>query len=354
MDEEPRSDGADSNDGGETVPLEDIPLHSTNILTVLDQDGIVRYESPSVERVLGFDQDELVGGSFTEYFHPDDRDHLVEAFETLVSSDDYTVQSVEYRHLQGDGSYRWVESVAASDPTPEGYYVVNTRDISDRKAREQELERTNERLAEFASVVSHDLRSPLNVADLRVDLARETGELEHLDAVDRAHDRMATLIDDLLALTQAGDDVVEPEPVDLDALCHRCWGTVPTADATLEVTADESVEADRSRLRQLLENLIRNSVEHGSEACEKGSDDGGVTVTVGELDDGFYVADDGPGIAKNDRERVFESGFSTDEDGTGLGLAIVREVADAHDWTVAVTESDGGGARVELSGVTDD
>jgi signal transduction histidine kinase len=75
-----------------------------------------------------------------------------------------------------------------------------------------------------------------------------------------------------------------------------------------------------------------------------------VTVTVGGLPDGFFVADDGPGIPPEDRERVFETGYSTSAEGTGFGLRIVREVAQAHGWDVSVTESDGGGARFEIRG----
>jgi signal transduction histidine kinase len=94
-----------------------------------------------------------------------------------------------------------------------------------------------------------------------------------------------------------------------------------------------------------VENLYRNSVEHGSTD---------VTVTVGELDDGsgLYVEDDGPGIDPDDREAVFEAGYSTDSEGTGFGLSIVEEVAEAHGWTVTVTDGADGGARFELGGVS--
>jgi signal transduction histidine kinase len=74
-------------------------------------------------------------------------------------------------------------------------------------------------------------------------------------------------------------------------------------------------------------------------------------VRVGALDDGFYVADDGPGVPPDDREHVFESGYSTSEDGTGFGLAIVEEIASAHGWDVDVVESEDGGARFEVTGV---
>jgi len=98
-------------------------------------------------------------------------------------------------------------------------------------------------------------------------------------------------------------------------------------------------------VRQLLENLLSNAVDHGGD---------GVTVTVGECAGGFYVADDGPGIPEAERDRVFQSGYSTADDGTGFGLAIVAEVAEAHGWSVAVTESDEGGARFEITDVGTD
>jgi signal transduction histidine kinase len=72
---------------------------------------------------------------------------------------------------------------------------------------------------------------------------------------------------------------------------------------------------------------------------------------VGTFDDGFYVADDGPGVPEADRESVFESGYSTDREGTGLGLTIVQEIAEAHGWEVSVTDSESGGARFEITGV---
>ncbi|MEF8887411.1 MAG: ATP-binding protein, partial [Haloarculaceae archaeon] len=84
------------------------------------------------------------------------------------------------------------------------------------------------------------------------------------------------------------------------------------------------------------------------DAVEHGDD---VTIRVGDLPDGFYVADDGPGIPPGDRRQVFESGYSTSETGTGLGLSIVREVAEAHGWAVTLTESEDGGARFEITDV---
>jgi PAS domain S-box-containing protein len=210
------------------------------------------------------------------------------------------------------------------------------------RERERELSVQNERLEQFTSVVSHDLRNPLNVATGRLELVRETCDSEHLDAIERAHDRMQALIDDLLLLARTGESITEREPVALATITEDCWQTVDTADATLAVETDRVVRADPTRLRQLFENLIRNSVEHAGPT---------VTVTVGDCLGGFYVADDGPGIPEENRDQVFESGYSTAEDGTGFGLSIVKQIAGAHGWDVAVTDATDGGARFEFTGV---
>jgi signal transduction histidine kinase len=227
----------------------------------------------------------------------------------------------------------------------------------DLRERQHLFERQNERLEEFASVVSHDLRNPLNVAQGNLDLVRESGDLERLDAVSDAHDRMEQLISDLLALARQGRYVGDPSPTDLATAARSAWATVETDEATLELADLDPILADRERLVSLLENLFRNAVEHGSTSSRPEADDAVehagpvVTVTVGELEDGFYVADDGPGVPESDRETVFDRGYTTTDGGTGFGLAIVRDIAQAHDWAVTLTESASGGARFEFTGV---
>lgn len=245
-------------------------------------------------------------------------------------------QVIETVHETKDGERIPVE-INSSLISYEGETAVLSiaRDISDRKQRERQL-------AEFASVVSHDLRNPLNVAQGRLELARETCDNEHLEDVARTHERMNALIDDLLTLAKQGAHATEWDPIELSTVVRTCWQHVATADATVEVTLDRTLEADRVRLQQLFENLFRNAVEHG------GSD---VTVTVGALDDGFYIEDDGPGIPADNRETVFEMGYSTSRDGTGFGLNIVEQVVEQHDWNVTVAESASGGARFEIRDV---
>jgi signal transduction histidine kinase len=278
------------------------------------------------------------------------------------------------------------------------------------RERTRQLERQNRRLDRFAGVVSHDLRNPLSVMDGYIDLAERTGEPEHFERCRRAVGRMRTLTDDLLTLAREGSSIDEVESVSLSSVAADCWETVRTDDAALEVVADYAFTADRARTGQVLENLFRNAVEHGStsppsqaredavehgstsppsqaqedagsenasepsvagapddavehsstsppshareDAVEHGGDD--ATVVVGPLADGegFFVADDGPGIPEADREAVFDAGVTTRDSGTGVGLSIVETVAEAHGWSVAITESADGGARFEFTGAT--
>lgn len=206
----------------------------------------------------------------------------------------------------------------------------------------QELQHQNERLEEFTKIVSHDLRNPLNVATGRLELATEDCDSDHLSSVRDALDRMESLIENLLQLAKEGEEIGDLEPVALNRIVEQCWHHVETSEATLEIETDRTIHADASRFQQAVENVIRNAVEHG------GTD---VTITVGDLHNGFYIADDGPGIPRADRERVFEAGFSTSSDGAGFGLATVKQIAQAHGWSITVTESDGGGTRFEFTGV---
>ena len=217
-------------------------------------------------------------------------------------------------------------------------------EIEQRRATER-LRRQNDRLEEFASMVSHDLRSPLNVARGFLDLAREDGDPEQFDRASNALDRMERIISDVLYLAREGEEIGDTESVVLREVAAASWDAVVSDDAAAELTlADDldAVVADRDRLCQLLENLFRNAIEHaGRDAA----------VRVVPTADGFAVEDDGPGLPVNSRDDLFERGYTTDDDGTGFGLYIVRKIANAHGWSVAAVDVAGGGARFEFSGV---
>jgi signal transduction histidine kinase len=226
-------------------------------------------------------------------------------------------------------------------------YARTGQTALDRATNQEALERQNERLDEFAGVVSHDLRGPLSVIVGRAELARETGDVDHVDDVIESAERMDRLIDDVLALARQGEDATERERVDLEATALDAWEAVGTSEASLTVAEELPViSGDREQLQRLFENLFRNAVEHAGED---------VSVSVRPLGDaGCAVVDDGPGIPVDEREKVFDRGYSTG--GTGLGLAIVDDIVDGHGGTVSVTGAEGGGARFEVRdlGLPDD
>lgn len=313
-------------------------------LYTLDATGRVIYLNQAFAEMLGYTQKELFGLHASHVMAPGElergqkviqqvledptRDTHIMDMEMETQGGERIVVSVHFRVLtRPDGSYDGVMGVV--------------RDITDRKQRQRELQRQRARLEEFASVVSHDLRNPLNVAKGRIDLARVDNDNEHLSAAADALDRMDRLITDLLELARQGELVEEVEPVDLDRIARKAWDQVAT-DGTLSVDVDDyMVQADPDRLVQVFQNLFQNAVDHAGPH---------VTIYVGLLDDnrGFYIADDGAGIPADHRDRVFERGYTTGQDGTGFGLAIVENIVEAHGWTVEVTEGRLGGARFEI------
>jgi signal transduction histidine kinase len=227
-----------------------------------------------------------------------------------------------------------------------GKTVEMALDRADREQRllnqRSRLQQQNDRLDKFTGVVSHDLRNPLSVATGRLELATEECDSNHLDSAQRALDRMETLIDDLLTLAREGEKVTNAQPVHLATIADKCWQNVKTNQAKLMTNTDQGVQADKNRLKQVFENLFRNAIEHGRED---------VTVTVGGLGDGFYIEDDGPGIPSDERDAIFEAGYSKSTDGTGFGLSIVEQIVTAHDWHIRVTDGTDGGARFEITNV---
>ena len=261
----------------------------------------------------------------------------------LIDEPDTIFEDVTYRFKHADGSWVWLESSALNKgSSAAGGYVINSRDVTDRERREKQLRRERDRLEQFANIVSHDLSNPLQVAKGRLELATEDSDSPHLDAVDRALDRMEVLIEDVLSLARQGMPVGELEAVDLGEVVTNSWRNVDTKAGTLDTDVSDIIKADRSRLQQLIENIIRNAVEHGG-------DD--LTITVGQMEDGFFIEDDGPGIPEDKRDDIFEAGYSGTPSGTGFGPAIVKEITNAHNWEILVTESSAGGARFEITGV---
>ncbi|SFS08559.1 PAS domain S-box-containing protein [Halomicrobium zhouii] len=288
---------------------------------------------------------DIVGKTDFDLYDPDLAEGAVAQDRAVMESEESVVDDVvESTTNLGETIFTSTTKAPRYDANGDVVGIVGvTMDVTDRLVYERELERQNERLEEFTEVLAHDLRNPLSVATSCVGMFREEYDDPTAEKAEAALDRMSTMISKLRTFVIQGQTVASPDPVDVETVARDAWRAVETADASLDVPATQTIRADPDRLSRLFENVYRNAVEHAGS---------GVSVTVGDLADGFYVADDGPGIPTDAREEVFDRGFSTSEGGTGFGLPIVRNIAEAHNWSVAVTDAaDGGdsGGRTELA-----
>ncbi|MWV65823.1 PAS domain-containing protein [Halorubrum sp. JWXQ-INN 858] len=302
-------------------------------VVVTDDGGTVLDVNPAAEALLG-DRERVLGTDVSTHLPGDDRvvgDGGVLTI-TTGTGDERAIQPTRSPLTSGGVRYGW---------------VVLLHDVTTIESQRRELERQNERLDAFTKAVSHDLRNPLAVIDGYADLASETGDPDHFEVIRDTVARTTDFLEDLLQLSQRGETVTSPRPVSLSAVVAEVAGAVADDDLTVEVDGDGVdgdlvVLADERRLRQVLDNLLRNARDHA---------DGAVSVTVGPLPDGFFLEDDGPGIPRGKRAEVFEIGFTTRQEGTGFGLAIVRDLVEAHGWSIDVVEGASGGARFEVTGV---
>lgn len=320
--------------------LERIP----NGVVVIDSEDRLLETNRAFRRLVDGSAEELIGAHVKTILP--DWPELHDAIATADSGE--SVQTFEVD--TGHNHYEVDIDTLRSDPARSGDRLVLIHDITVRKRREQELERQNEQLDRFAQVITHDIRNPLNVASGYVDIAAETGDTEHLERVQSAHDRMDQLLENVGTLVKDGQTLGDTELLRLEAIAREAARNVDLGDTILEIDEIGTVDADRNRLLHIFENLFRNAVEHGT------ADDDCVpelTIRVGRLEttEGFYVEDTGPGIPPDRREQVFDHGHTTNEGGTGLGLTIVQNSVTAHGWEVTVKAEREGGARFEVTGV---
>jgi two-component system sensor histidine kinase HydH len=212
-------------------------------------------------------------------------------------------------------------------------------------ARARERERRLASLGEMSAVLAHEIKNPL--ASLKGNaqlLARMLpgGDKPRAKA-DRVVDeamRLEQLTNDLLQFVRTG--TIHPSSVDPAALVRDAAGSVAGEVTVDTAQAPAAWSLDAGRIRQAVVNLVDNAVAAGPP----------VTVAVRRDRNRLIieVADRGPGVAEDDRDKIFEPFFTGKTQGTGLGLAIVQRVVELHGGTIAVHPNPGGGAlfRAEL------
>ncbi|MGQ4554666.1 PAS domain S-box protein [Halobellus sp. GM3] len=313
-----------------------------DLFYAVDTEGRLLRWNERVAELTGYSEERLDGIPVKELLADEEADEIAAHIRTVIEERRPLRTEATVRTRDGERIYE-LSGCPFEDPEGGLLGVVGIgRDITAQKRQEIQLKRQNERLDAFASTITHDLRNPLSTAQGYLELAREDGDPAHFEQIEHSLDRMDRIVGDVLWLAREGKEIGSMEVVDLGESVEAAWAVVGGDDSPTTLEVDRSldgVEADPDRLRQLLENVLANAIEHGGDA-----------VWVEPVPGGFAIGDNGPGIPATDSERVFDRGYSTAEDGTGIGLAIVREIAEAHGWESTVEQRDGG-TRFEFTHV---
>ncbi|RLM72937.1 histidine kinase N-terminal 7TM domain-containing protein [Halorubrum sp. Atlit-26R] len=298
---------------------------SPNVIAVCGEDGLLRYVSPSIERLIGHKPNEVEGRPVIDLVHPEDRREAQRAFERAFDS--VEPQSLTHRIACADGSWRRFETVVERLFADTREVVITATDVTDTRRYEQRLQVLNR-------VLRHDLKNDTNViggyADLLRDHVDEEGD-PYLDIIDRKVRTLTHLSDQAREIDVALHSDAGRTEIDLaelvDRLCESLESSFPHATVTVTVPDSAVVSAD-----ELLESAVRNVLENA--VVHNDGDDPHVEATVVPDADRFRidVADDGPGIPPVERTVFSEARETALEHASGLGLWLVH-------WIV--TESGG-------------
>ena len=301
---------------------------------------------------------------YLQVVYDDDRADFLGALERAIEL--RGTYNIEYRVRQSDGSSRWLQARGRVESDGAGHamhFHGAVIDITDRKLSElslrdnnQQLERSNRDLEDFAYIASHDLKTPLSGINsaalwLEQDLHDLSDESRNLLGLMRSRiNRMETLLDDLLAFSRVGrTDTAVSETKLADIFDSIIEVLNPPAHIQVRVEGELPVIVTASaQLEQVLRNLINNAIKHHDKP------NGEVVLSATRVGDfvEFVVRDDGPGILPQFHEKIFQL-FQTlkrrDEvESTGMGLTIVKKLIERQNCRVTV-HSQGNGTGTAFS-----
>lgn len=334
----------------------------------VEDEPIVRRVNAAFEDLFEYDDNEIVGQQLLDFVFPEgSQDGAVE--RTRRSDDESHTERIVTRKT-ATGVRPFLHRHVPYEHNGNQYAFEVYSDVTGQKRRELELQRRiqqleekksqladkSQQLEQFASILSHDLRNPINIVEGYVDQLDNEENEQEVAVIERALGRMNSLIEDTLTLKNQSQPVNELAYHSISTLAESAWEVVDTDDSELRIVDRFEVACDKERMARLFENLFRNAIEHNNDPViiRIGIHDTLTTSTRGDTQKAFHVADDGCGIPEDKRDEMFEIGQTTTRDGTGLGLPIIKRIAEAHRWNVSVVESFDGGAQFVFTNVNID
>jgi PAS domain S-box-containing protein len=338
----------ETSDREEREWFETLLEHSGDLITVMKHDGTIRYQSDSVEKILGYSPDGLRDESYFEYIHPDDRADIRESLETMASRSGGVVNRLEYRFRRADGSWAWIEGIVSDRPESViSGFLINARDITARKESQQQATVLNR-------ILRHNLRNGLTVILGRAKLLAENDSERVASGAETilssASDlqRLTTYTKDLSDMIGTHDvaqhrhDVTALLETKLEALAD----VYPDAEFDLDVTEIPAVMA-APKLDLAVEHVLTNAVEHNDSDTPHVAITARLSAPSAEYVE-LTVADNGPGIPRQEREVLLEGDEEPLKHGSGLGLWIVNWIVTRSGGYIEFDTNDPRGSRVTV------